>query len=493
MNMIKKDRKFNILVIITLVCLSIVLTIRTLQNDTFYTIKIGESILENGLDMKEHFSFHQGLEYTYPHWLYDIGIFLIYEFFGMFGIYISTIILAFILLSTMYVTTKNIIKDKYIAYTLVTLSSVMLRPYITARAQLVTYILFLMILYFLEKLKETNKKRYAIYIILTAILIANVHVAVWPMILVLFLPYLVSDVTHMILNKFKNKKEEDIRIEIEEPKNFKLLLTTFIMTILTCFITPKFLLPFTYLLNTKKGITLANISEHRAITIEDKPMLFIILALIVFVLLQPKMKIKLKDLFFIAGLSLLSFMSSRSFSLFIILLLFSIGRLVKDYLSNHKKIKLEKILNHQVVYIVIITLLLSSAIVVYKHEEQKEFIDSTKYPIEAVKHIKKELNVDEIRLYNEYNFGSYLIYKDIKPFIDSRADLYTEEFNKGCTVFKDSVTIFKNYEATFNDYGITHILLYKKNKLTKILELNTEYKNLYEDNYFVLYEKIKGE
>ena len=54
-----------------------------LQNDTFYTIKIGELILNNGIDMLDHFSFHAGLAYTYPHWLYDVFIYFIYSF----GIY----------------------------------------------------------------------------------------------------------------------------------------------------------------------------------------------------------------------------------------------------------------------------------------------------------------------------------------------------------------------------------------------------------------------
>ena len=47
--------------------------------EIFYTIKIGEHILQNGIDMKDPFSWHENLEYTYPHWLYDVGIYLIYN------------------------------------------------------------------------------------------------------------------------------------------------------------------------------------------------------------------------------------------------------------------------------------------------------------------------------------------------------------------------------------------------------------------------------
>ena len=71
--------------------------------------------------------------------------------------------------------------------------------------------------------------------------------------------------------------------------------------------------------------------------------------------------------------------------------------------------------------------------------------------------------------------------------------MYTKEFNKNCTVFEDSVKIFNEYENTFDKYGITHVLLYNRNHLAKLLELNTEYKTLYSDDYFVLYEKVKGE
>ena len=35
--------------------------------------------LDNGIDMMDHFSFHTNLAYTYPHWLYDVCTYLIYN------------------------------------------------------------------------------------------------------------------------------------------------------------------------------------------------------------------------------------------------------------------------------------------------------------------------------------------------------------------------------------------------------------------------------
>ena len=98
-----KDKKtleiaFNILAIfcIAIFCISVVP--KALQNDTFYTIKIGQLIRENGIDYQDHFSWHENLPYMYPHWLYDIIISLIFDFAGGYtGLYISTIVLSVML------------------------------------------------------------------------------------------------------------------------------------------------------------------------------------------------------------------------------------------------------------------------------------------------------------------------------------------------------------------------------------------------------------
>ena len=77
----KTKIRFNILVIILIAIFCFAVSPVTLQNDTFYTIKIGEHIVKNGIDMQDPFSYHD-LKYTYPHWLYDLGIYLIYNIGG---------------------------------------------------------------------------------------------------------------------------------------------------------------------------------------------------------------------------------------------------------------------------------------------------------------------------------------------------------------------------------------------------------------------------
>ena len=98
---------FTILAVILIAIFCISITPVTFQNDTYYTIKIGEYIKNFGIDMMDHFSWHENLSYTYPHWLYDFLTYLIYSVFDFKGIYITTCILSVILgISIFFVNSK---------------------------------------------------------------------------------------------------------------------------------------------------------------------------------------------------------------------------------------------------------------------------------------------------------------------------------------------------------------------------------------------------
>lgn len=159
----KTKINFNIVAIVCIIVFCGVIAPITLQNDTFYTIRIGEHILENGIDMQDPFSIHD-IPYTYPHWLYDVGIYLIYKVGGMLGIYISTIVLSCILGLTIYYTNKKVTKNYLVSFLLTLGVMYVLRGFIAARAQLLTYILFTLQILFIERFIETKKKRYAIRI-----------------------------------------------------------------------------------------------------------------------------------------------------------------------------------------------------------------------------------------------------------------------------------------------------------------------------------------
>ena len=186
-----KELIFEIIAIILIAFFSFSLAPKTLQNDTFYTVSIGNLIQQNGIDMKDHYSWHNDLPYTYPHWLYDVIMSVIYNQCGWQGIYISVCVLSVLLGVIIYEINKKLSKNQIISLIISLLSMYLLKSYIAARAQLATFIIYICVIYFIEKFIENPKKiYYAIGIILSSILIANLHVAVWPFLFVISLPYI---------------------------------------------------------------------------------------------------------------------------------------------------------------------------------------------------------------------------------------------------------------------------------------------------------------
>ena len=233
---ITKTSLFMILAIILIAIFCISVSPVTMQNDTYYTIKIGEHIHKYGIDMKDPFSWHEDLGYTYPHWLYDLLTYYIYSATGFMGIFIVTCILSCILGISLFLVTEKLTKNKVISFIVTIGAMYVLKPYIAARAQLVTFILFIWTIYFIEKFIETGKIKYAIPLILIPIAIANLHVAVWPFYFVLYLPYIgeyilayISEIVfydkiqrHYMkkkieyLQKIKNKGQKNVDEKIEK-------------------------------------------------------------------------------------------------------------------------------------------------------------------------------------------------------------------------------------------------------------------------------------
>lgn len=503
---INKKVWFEILSIVLIAIFCISLTPKTLQNDTFYTIKIGEHIIQNQeIDMKDPFSWHEGLEYTYPHWLYDVIIYLIYSIGGMAGIYVSTCIFSIILGISIYKVNSKLAKNQIISFIITFGAMYMLRDYITARAQLVTFILFTLQILCMEQLINTSQKKYGIGLIIISVLIANLHVAVWPFMFVLYLPYIAEYVVAIleehIAKKYGKEVKQGEKILIEKKEGTKLLIIVMLICVLTGFLTPLGTTPYTYLVKTMQGNTTQNINEHQPlILIRD---MWVTCTIIIFlaILIFTDTKIKLQDLCMIAGLTLLMFYSKRQSTIWVIVGSIILNKLIYNFIEKYNTDIDSKCIKGIMTKFGIFTttaLVLILSLYFIKPKLKSTYIDEQTYPVEMSDFIIKyfeERNIDlsEIRLYNEYNYGSYLLFRNIPVFIDSRCDLYAPEYNEGVDVFTDfieSSNLSVYFEDIFDKYDITHVILYKNSKMNMIIrDAKLEgYKLLKEDDNFVFYE-----
>ena len=144
-NMRLRNAVFTVTIIIVLYMLACAVTPKSFQNDTFYNIKVGEYINQNGVttDVKDPFSIHD-INYSFPHWLYDWFVYLIFNAWGYTGIYVATMIVYGTIGMCSYLLMKNKTKNRVVSAVAAIFVVYMLETYMAARAQSVTYVLFLL-------------------------------------------------------------------------------------------------------------------------------------------------------------------------------------------------------------------------------------------------------------------------------------------------------------------------------------------------------------
>ena len=550
--------RFTIIALLCIVLFSAALVPFTLQNDTFYTIKIGEHIVNTGkIDMMDPFSWHENLSYTYPHWLYDVMIYGIYCLGGFLGIYISTVIFSCLLGVSLFFVNKKISENDLVSF-LVTMGAMyILEDFIAARAQLVTFIILVLTILFIENFLEKKKFIYLIGIVINSILIVNMHCAIWPFFFVIFLPYIAEYLIYAYidkqpfkkillkirtkkLEKYKNKlssinNEEQEKIEkyrekikrytekIDNTKNkiqknikyreekrkkpYRIkfyknkealwLIVIMIICALTGLLSPIGDTPYTYLYKTLKGNTTDNISEHLPLTLINNDNMVFVLTGFILLFLFTDTKIRTKDLFFLGGLVFLMFRSRRQESMFVLFCSGVLARLVADIFYKYdfggsmriKRIMVSTLGNFATVLFVILL-----SLYVFKDNIGTQFVDSKSYPVEMAEYIKENVDLETAHIYNEYNYGSYLLYEDIPVFIDSRADLYAPEFSgKEEDIFSDFINcanIGTYYEKIFEKYDFSHILMYKNAKVNMFVSRDPNYELMATKGNFVLYRRL---
>ena len=366
------------------------------------------------------------------------------------------------------------------------------------------------------------------------VIIANIHAAVFPFYFILFLPYIGEYFVCLLgesglnINKFKLKrlkkeKSEDSASKVKQIKdriakleerkqkskdraykiitnknnNVKWLILIMLFCVFAGLITPIGDIPYMYVYNKMIGDTMNHIGEHLPTILVNNLNLIAVLIIFLAILMFTDTKIRLSDLFMLGGLVALTFYSRRQMSMLIIagalILARLIGEMFVKYDSRGPK-NIEIVATKLLGQVVIITVMLIFSFELYRPKLAHEFVDPHQYPIAAADFILENLDLENIRLYNEYNYGAYLIYRGIPVFIDSRASLYAPEFNPGVYVFRDFINIsslnIRNIEERLDYYEITHLLMFSNARLRLFINQNPEvYNQIYYDGRFVIYER----
>ena len=228
-------------------------------------------------------------------------------------------------------------------------------------------------------------------------------------------------------------------------------------------------------LNMMDKTMLNNITEWAPtnLNITSHYMYLFIVVFVLFIMLFSDKKIKFID-FMLFGLCVfLGFKSIRFWPYTYIIMSYVVFNYVNDR-------KLDKGTNIVLLLLsfTFIGIFVSNINIVYKQTHKYQLSNKL---IGTIKEEKPN------RLFNMYNYGGELVYKDIKVFVDGRADLYSK-YN-----YKDYLNISTssgNYIKLIEKYDFDYFLVDKKYPINIYLENNDSYELVYKDKNVLLYKKI---
>ena len=305
----------------------------------------------------------------------------------------------------------------------------------------------------IENFLEKKKVGYAIGIIVISTAIANLHCAVWPFFFVIFLPYIAEYLIFTVIDaqpvyrirkkyydvKIKNynkkiekeaieenkkildeklkkviiakekfeeenakilknreaKRKEPYKIRYNKNKNAKWLILIMAICVLTGLLTPLGDTPYTYLYKTMKGNTTKSISEHLPLTLINNKEMLVVLTATLALLIFTDTKIRLKDLFMFAGLTLLMFMTRRQESMLVLLGSAVLATLITQLFTKYDEKGLkefEDIAVSSLGTIAVVLLIVLLSVIEIKPKLDDKFVNPSTYPVDAAKYIKENLH-----------------------------------------------------------------------------------------------------
>ena len=188
----RKQRILSAILLIIFALYILAISPRQMQNDTFWSIKVGEKIINEGIFGIDNFSIHEGLYYIAHHFLTDILIYLVYSITGFAGLYAMEVILAGLIAYLLYLLNKEISGSKTTSIIMTFAQMGIMSMFIAVRAQMISYILFILEILLLEKHKKNNNKKYIIGLSIIPILLANFHMGTVPFYFIILGVYFIS-------------------------------------------------------------------------------------------------------------------------------------------------------------------------------------------------------------------------------------------------------------------------------------------------------------
>ena len=126
------------------------------------------------------------------------------------------------------------------------------------------------------------------------------------------------------------------------------------------------------------------------------------------------------------------------------------------------------------------------------------FYDDSFVSFEAVDYLKSNYDVQNLRLFNSYIYGAFLLYSDVPVFIDSRVNEYTREFDPSLErdIFADYYSVIslqRNWRDVIDYYDFDGYYISKDDALYDVLLLSPDVELVWENDTMVIFMTVDNQ
>lgn len=480
----KKDR----LLLIFLLFLPCLLMIRSFNDDIWFLLNSGRYVLENGIPFIEPFTIHKGFEFVMQQWLSACIFWLTYSKLGFAGLKILIMLCYALTIYFLFRLSMKLSNDYFFVSVIVTLfSSAIISRYMTERPYMFTTLIFVIEFYLLESFLLSNKRKYLYPLPILSVLLINLEAAMWPMIFIISIPYLIESF-HFKIGPILNKGY----------KKGALFLSVLIM-FFAGFLNPYGIDAMTYLYRSyghaEISYLVTEMLPPNINTLDGLITYGSIFIVFLIYLLHKKGTIKLRYVLLTLGTAYMTLSSNRSFSFFAICGIIPLA----DYLRNielpvkqNEATKRTLLLRKILIGLVLIAVISGSYINIYREKENTEYSLLS----DTIHHLQNKKQAEQVKLYTGFNDGGMAEFLGIPSYIDPRAEVFVKKNNKKSDVMIEYAQLQSGriyYKDFLNKYQFTHLILTKDDILYTLLKHDKDYHILFSNEEYTLFERNDDE
>ena len=441
------------------------------ENDIWFLLKHGEYILKHGFPHIEPFSMHQNFSFVMQQWLSSVIFYISHKILGQYGILLVMIITNILMLYFLYKLCMLISENKFrLSIVITCITDIFLLLFMIPRPWIFTMLNLIIVLYIMELFYKKNNRKALYFLPLISLIQINIQSSMWFMLFIFMLPYIVD-------------------LFLKERRRLSSFPLIIILMFICGFINPYGLDNILYVVKSYGNYYINNtVSEMLAISLNDKRILFysylfyfiLAIELLIYIFCK-KGRFELRHLFLFLGVSFLGLKNLRSMWIFIIGTIPFLSSYLKPYFKKlsfkEENFKLEPDERKKYYLVIVILCIYTCGVSVIANSK---FTNKLEKGIDAIYNTS---NVNaKTTVYTSYNNGSYAEYRNLKPYIDSRAEIFIKKNNHKEDIMKEYYLVYNgyiSYDKFINKYKFDYMIIMKNEAIYTSALKDKNYKSIY--------------